>query len=135
MTSIASVGTPARPARTGRPGFPLLAVRRLRRRRSLRVLSVELAQEVLVVLDGHLVDETAFALDETIDALPASARVVLDMSRLRSIDRAGVDAVRRMHRRPDQEILAFADRARVRRRLARHGGGAGLVLLARPVGA
>ncbi|WP_259315577.1 STAS domain-containing protein [Capillimicrobium parvum] len=104
---------------------------RLRRHRELRVLSVELSHEALIVLDGHLVTETASTFEQAIAALTETSRVVLDLSRLRGIDRAGAAALARLRRSPDQELLAFAGRRRVRRRVARHPG-AGLVLLPAP---
>jgi ABC-type transporter Mla MlaB component len=135
MTPIASAGSPARSAGGARPRFSLLRALRLRRDRDLRVLALELSHEVLVVLDGHLVRETADAFERAVESLPMSARLVLDLSRLRTLDRAGVAAVRRLRRSPEQEVLAFAERRRIRRRLARRGGGAGLVLLRDAVGA
>jgi len=85
------------------------------------VTHVQLGHDVLVMAEGDLVDGEAGALAGAVVAMPEDARLVLDLSRVRGIDRAGARAVRHLCDAVAHDVVVFAQRRRVRRALRRCG--------------
>ena len=115
-----SAAVPARPARAPRAGRRRWAPPLSRRARRLDVAKVRLPGEVLVVLDGALRRSTVAAFTAAIGSIGRHAKVVVDLSRLCRIDRAGVEALSAACSARGADICLVGVAENVRRCICRH---------------
>ncbi len=91
------------------------------RRRGLRVGKVRIPGETLIVLEGTLVAGTVDAFVAAVERIGGRAQLVIDLSGVSRIDRAGVAALTAAcdeHDGSDVRLVGADDRAR--RRIRRH---------------
>ncbi len=90
------------------------------RNRRLDVAKVRLPGEVLLVLGGALRRCTVAVLAAATESIGVRARLVVDLSRVCRIDRAGVDVLTALCATQESDVWLVGAAAGVRRRICRH---------------
>jgi hypothetical protein len=135
MSDVAASTLADRRSRSAGPSWwQRLLARRPRRSRPLRVVSVLLGAEELVVVEGVLADTTAIRVQEALHAAADRSHVVVDLRRVRSLQRGAAEAVIAASSSLDHPAIVLAPaRRRARHRLERAAAAAQVQLRHEPV--
>lgn len=121
MSDVAASTLADRRSRSARPSrWQRLTARWPRRSHPLRVVSVLLGAEELVVVEGTLAAAAAVRVEDALRAAADRSHVVVDLRRVRSLDRRAAQAVIAAATGLEHSAIVVAPaRRRARRRLER----------------